>query len=255
MPHKSRKKCSTGIYHIYFRGINKEKIFHQKREKERLKKIIRKYLEEYEEVEIYAYCIMSTHAHLIVKSELEELSMFMSKILAEYAKYYNYKHNRNGHVFQNRFGSECIEKSGYLWNCLRYVHMNPVKAHMVSSVLDYKYSSIKEYQSGKRDILHKNAIQLYRERFDSWTAFLEFHLSTSSFVFLDTPEEIYRQRKESALFLLWQFQQEKQLEHGVEVLEEAELRKEYLEKLRTDLNISVCMRDKIYKELKKELIE
>ena len=90
MPHKPRRESSTRFYHIYVRGINKEKIFGQSREKNYFKRIIRKYLKEYD-VEIYSYCIMSNHAHLLIKSDLKELSMFMSKVLAKYAQYYNYK--------------------------------------------------------------------------------------------------------------------------------------------------------------------
>ena len=88
MPHKPRRESSTRFYHIYVRGINKEKIFGQPREKNYFKRIIRKYLKEYD-VEIYSYCIMSNHAHLLIKSDLKELSMFMSKVLAKYCYTYN----------------------------------------------------------------------------------------------------------------------------------------------------------------------
>ena len=92
----------------------------------------------------------------------------MSKVLAKYAQYYNYKNNRNGHVFQNRFGSECIESERYFWNCLKYIHMNPVKACMVSGLMDYKYSSIKDYMNEIVDILHENAIKHYKTKFHDW---------------------------------------------------------------------------------------
>ena len=113
MPNRGRIKSVTSLYHVFVRGINKELIFNQVREKRYFKKIIQKHLSEYE-IEIYAYCIMSNHAHFIIKSnDIHVMSMFMSKILAEYANYYNYKKQRNGHVFQNRFGSECIENEKY----------------------------------------------------------------------------------------------------------------------------------------------
>ena len=116
LPRIKRQKSCTGFYHVFVRGINKEKIFNQVREKQYFKKIVKKHLDKYA-VEIHAYCIMSNHAHLIIKSdEKSKLSSFMSNVLAEYAQYYNYKHNRNGHVFQNRFRSECIESEKYYWN-------------------------------------------------------------------------------------------------------------------------------------------
>ena len=108
MPRKRRRESSTMFYHVIVKGINNEDIYRQQREKIYFKKKILKYLKKYD-VELYAYCIMSNHAHLIIKAQLPVLSAFMAVVLAEYAVYYNYKHHRNGHVFQNRFVSECIE--------------------------------------------------------------------------------------------------------------------------------------------------
>ncbi len=148
MPLKRRQKSGTDRYHVIAKGINKERTFNQSREKTYLKKIIKKIKKKYENVEIYAYCIMSNHIHLILKAEFPELSLFMAAVLAEYANYYNYKHHRNGHVFQNRFVSECIETERYFWNCLRYIHLNPVKARVVKEAARYQYSSMMEYKSG-----------------------------------------------------------------------------------------------------------
>ena len=92
MPRQRRRKVLYGFYHVIAKGINREKIFNQTREKNYFKRILRKYLQE-DEVEIYAYCIMSNHVHLIIKSELAVLAVFMAKCLAKYAEYYNYKHN------------------------------------------------------------------------------------------------------------------------------------------------------------------
>ena len=145
LPLKRRQKSGTDLYHVIAKGINKERTFNQSREKTYLKKIIKKSQKKYENVEIYAYCIMSNHIHLILKAEFPELSLFMAAVLAEYANYYNYKHHRNGHVFQNRFVSECIETERYFWNCLRYIHLNPVKARVVKEAARYQYSSMMEY--------------------------------------------------------------------------------------------------------------
>ena len=153
LPLKRRQKSGTDLYHVIAKGINKERTFNQSREKTYLKKIIKKIKKKYENVEIYAYCIMSNHIHLILKAEFPELSLFMAAVLAEYANYYNYKHHRNGHVFQNRFVSECIETERYFWNCLRYIHLNPVKARVVKEAARYQYSSMMEYKSEIPDLI------------------------------------------------------------------------------------------------------
>lgn len=75
---KRRQESSTGIYHVIVKGINKERIFNQQREKSYFIKIILKHLKIYK-VEIYSYCIMSNHAHFIIRSEIQILSRFITK--------------------------------------------------------------------------------------------------------------------------------------------------------------------------------
>lgn len=84
------------------RGINKLPVFKEKRE-------IRENTQKYD-VEMYAYCIMPFH--LLIKADLEELASFMAIIIAEFARYYNYKHNRTGYVFEGRYKSQCVENIG-----------------------------------------------------------------------------------------------------------------------------------------------
>ena len=66
------------MYHVIVKGINKERIFNQRREKSYFIKIILKHLKVYK-VEIYSYCIMSNHAHFIIRSEIQILSRFITK--------------------------------------------------------------------------------------------------------------------------------------------------------------------------------
>ena len=90
---KSRRESATGFYHIVSRGLDRENIFGEKREKTRFLNLLKDNLNECN-VEIYAYCVMSNHFHLLVKVEKEIMPIFMAKVLGRYAKYYNYKHNR-----------------------------------------------------------------------------------------------------------------------------------------------------------------
>ena len=125
------------------RGLNKMPVFKQQREKTRMINLIRENLPKYE-VAIYAYCIMPNHFHLLIKADLKELASFMAKILADFAKYYNFKHQRIGYVFQDRYKSQCIEKESYFWNCMRYIHLNPLNEKDFKELINYKYCSVKE---------------------------------------------------------------------------------------------------------------
>ena len=76
----------------------------------------------------------------------------MKRIGSSYAWWYNRKYQRTGHVFQGRYGSECVEDDGYLLTVIKYIHKNPVQARMVSEPEDYHWSSIKAYY-GKTEYL------------------------------------------------------------------------------------------------------
>ena len=162
------------MYHVIARGINKEPIFKQKREKNNFKRLLVKHLKDHD-IEIFAYVSMSTHFHILIRVDLKLLSSYLAIVLAEFAEYYNYKHNRNGHVFQDRFKSECVETEQYFWNCMRYIHMNPVNANIVKYPLNYTYSSLKEYETEKSRIIHPKAIKIYKEKFSDFEEYLDFH--------------------------------------------------------------------------------
>ena len=253
MPRTARKKSCTDFYHVIGRGINHERIFNQIREKNNFKRLLEKYLEKYE-VEIYAYVIMSTHFHLLIRANLSDLSGYLAIVQAEFAEYYNYKHERNGHVFQNRFKSECIENPQYFWNCLRYIHMNPLNANIVKNPTKYKNSSMKEYQVEKCQILHPQALSLYKNRFSDFEEFLEFHQRNHKQIFIDTPEEVEIQQRKFALALLTQEAHLHSLESGKEILENVDLRRNFKEKLQSELHISKKRAEKLYRYVKRCII-
>lgn len=250
MPRKARQKSSTGVYHVMSRGLNKLPVFKQTREKTRMVNLIRENLSKYD-VGVYAYCIMPNHIHLLIKAEVEELASFMAKILAAYAHYYNYKHNRIGYVFQGRFKSETVEEEAYFWNCIRYIHLNPSKE--IKTVLDYKHSSLAEVYYAKKDIIHQDMEILCERRFASKQEFLEFHFRKNKDIFMDEDEDfwmcIVKISKDILSELHWK--------HGLEleeILEYSETKKEFKKLLSKTLHISgrkiQRLYDTIYKELK-----
>lgn len=253
MPTKSRKESGTGMYHVVARGINKEQILKQAKEKRQLMKIIKEYAEKYE-VEIYSYCLMSNHFHLMFYTDFNNLSIFMARVLAEYAEYYNYKHQRNGHVFQNRFKSECIEDLAYFWNCIRYIHLNPVKAGMVRDVLGYRFSSMNEYRTGKENLVHEKAMRVYQKHFINLNQFVAFHGKMHQQVFLDTADDILMQQQEIAFQLANQIQISKKLEDIAEVIEDKDSREEYKEMIKDTLQVSKSKTNQLYKFVKDSIM-
>ncbi|MDR7870749.1 MAG: transposase [Tissierellaceae bacterium] len=152
MPRPPRYKSDSGIYHIMIRGVNKMNLFQYKYEKLKFLEIVSR-MKSQQEYLLYAYCIMDNHAHLLLKEEMEPVSMSMKRIAISYSYYYNKKEDRVGPVFQGRFRSEAIDNDAYLLECIRYIHNNPVKAHMVSNPSDYKFSSYNIYINEDKDEL------------------------------------------------------------------------------------------------------
>lgn len=160
MPRRARTKSNSGIYHIVFRGINKQRIF--KDEEDHLVYIEK--LQTYQktsEFELFAYCLMSNHVHLLIKEGKEPLSIIFRRIGSSYVFWYNQKYYRVGHLFQDRFKSETVETEAYFLTALRYIHQNPLKAGIVKQIQDYPWSSYKEYIQKKGVCNTSNAFNLF----------------------------------------------------------------------------------------------
>ena len=108
MPRQARKKSKTNIYHIMLRGINQQIIFEESEDYERFIKTLAKY-QAISGYSVYAYCLMSNHIHLLIKEGKENLEQRIKRIAGSYVCCYNWKYNRSGHLFQDRFKSELVE--------------------------------------------------------------------------------------------------------------------------------------------------
>ncbi len=144
MPRQARQKSASGIYHIMMRGINRQIIFEDDEDYFRFIQTLQNYKEK-SEYEIYAYCLMDNHVHLLLKVGKEPLEQIMRRICGSYVYWYNSKYERIGNLFQDRFKSEVVETDRYFLTVFRYIHQNPLKAGIVSSVERYQWSSLVEY--------------------------------------------------------------------------------------------------------------
>ncbi|MGI6706703.1 MAG: transposase [Clostridia bacterium] len=125
MPRAARKVSKTGIYHIMIRGINQGAIFIDERDKGKFLDIM-KMIKEEGAYDLYAYCLMNNHAHFLIKEAGMPVSLLMKKLCGSYAGWFNYRHGRMGHLFQDRFKSERVETDSYFRVVLKYILNNPV---------------------------------------------------------------------------------------------------------------------------------
>jgi REP element-mobilizing transposase RayT len=94
---------------------------------------------------LYAYCLMTNHVHLLLERQASTVGRIMHRLLTGYAQYYNRRYRRVGHLLQGRHKAILCQSERYLSELVRYIHLNPVRAGMVTRPEDYEYSSHRAY--------------------------------------------------------------------------------------------------------------
>jgi REP element-mobilizing transposase RayT len=132
------------FYHVTSRGDEKRDIYKSSRDRERFLEYLASAMERYGAV-IHAYCLMTSHYHLLLETPLGNLSQIMQHINGAYTTYFNVKRKRAGHLFQGRFKGILVEADQYALEVSRYIHLNPVRAGMVKDPGNYAWSSYLAY--------------------------------------------------------------------------------------------------------------
>jgi len=189
MPRKARKKSESGIYHIMMRGINRQTIFEDEEDYEKFIETIQKYKEKCG-YEIFAYCLMSNHVHLLLIIGLEPLEQVMRRICGSYVYWYNWKYQRIGNLFQDRFKSEAVEDDTYFLIVQRYIHQNPLKAGLVKKIAQYKWSSFNEYVTKSKVIDVSLLLKMFDDdRGKAIQSFIEYNNEVNDYICLDMEEK------------------------------------------------------------------
>ncbi len=178
MPRQSRIDTTGALHHIIARGIERRKIFEDDQDRYDFLKNLGLILEQ-TETGCFAWSLMSNHFHLLLRTGLVPIATVMRRLLTGHAIRYNRRHQRHGHLFQNRYKSILCQEDCYLLELVRYIHLNPLRAKLVADLdqLDqYRFSGhgviIGKYeqpwQNSEKILLHFGkrvnfARQKYRE--------------------------------------------------------------------------------------------
>lgn len=146
MPRCARAVSLTGYYHVFDRGNSKQIIFEDDSDRYRFLSDISDRFARHK-VAVLAWCLMDNHFHLMVDDPFDNLSKAMQCALTAYAKYFNRKTGRTGHLFDNRYSRVAVESDTQAVQLLDYIHLNPVKGAL-DSLEVYRWSSFKAYQLG-----------------------------------------------------------------------------------------------------------
>ncbi|MBN1638978.1 MAG: transposase [Ignavibacteriales bacterium] len=134
----------NAIYHIIVKGIEGIDIFTDNMDRNKFLQLLQKMVTSHK-IQCFSYVLMNTHFHLLLKTDEANLSQAMQFLNSSYAHWFNFRHLRKGHLFQDRYKSHLILSPLYLYNVASYISQNPVEAGIVDSPEEYKWSSFKYY--------------------------------------------------------------------------------------------------------------
>jgi REP element-mobilizing transposase RayT len=132
MPRRARLDAPGTLHHVIVRGIERRRIVDDTADRKSFVERLGE-LADGTETSIYAWALMTNHAHILLRSSQIGLSGFMRRLLTGYAIYYNRRHRRWGHLFQNRYKSIVCDEDAYFKELVRYIHLNPLRAKLVKS--------------------------------------------------------------------------------------------------------------------------
>ena len=133
MPRKARLDVPGCLYHVISRGNERRKIFLEESDYEDFTARFRELLNA-AGAKCLGWCLMPNHFHLVILRGERTLSELMRRLLTGYAVHFNLKYDRAGHLFQNRYKTIICEADAYLKELLAYVHLNPLRAKLVTDV-------------------------------------------------------------------------------------------------------------------------
>jgi REP element-mobilizing transposase RayT len=133
MPRSARLDVPDVMQHVMARGIEGRDIFRDKKDREdflrRLSDLVTK-----GNVQLFAWSLMPNHFHLLLRAHGMSLATMMRRLMTGYAVWHNRRHDRKGHLFQNRYKSIVVEEDPYFLELLRYIHLNPVRAKILDNI-------------------------------------------------------------------------------------------------------------------------
>jgi putative transposase len=135
-----RSSLPDGFFHVYARGVDRGvPVFRDDDDRRVFLHLVWRTTEGHH-WRCFAICVLSTHYHLVVEATRTALSAGMQRLNSAYARYFNRRHGRFGHVFAERFSSRAIEDETYLYEACAYVVLNPVKAGLCERAADWPWS-------------------------------------------------------------------------------------------------------------------
>ena len=163
-------------HHIIQRGNNRQVIVIDDRDREQFLAMLQESAAAHQ-VAVHAYVLMDNHVHLLASPERPEgLSRMMQSLGRRYVGWFNHRYERSGTLWEGRFRAALIEGEHHLMACIRYIELNPLRAGLLASPAEYRWSSGAHHLGRRRDGLiteHPMFWQLGNTPFEREAAYRE----------------------------------------------------------------------------------
>lgn len=147
MSRATRVEFPGAIYHAMGLAMPEAKAFPGDEHREWFLKSIGQMVES-GDLEMHAFCLMTTHYHLLVETPHGSLSRWMHRLLSDYTQWFNVRERRFGHLWKGRYKAILVERGPYLLECSRYIHLNPNRSGLSRPAERWKWSSYRNYVAG-----------------------------------------------------------------------------------------------------------
>lgn len=152
MPRPLRPIDNGLIYHVMNRGNNRQNVFLKAGDFKAFLTALGE-LKERKPFELYGYCLLNNHFHLLMRPTGASISRILQSLLVTHTQRYHRHHQSGGHVWQGRFKSPVIQNDEHVLSVLRYIEANPLRVKLVRCAEDYRWSSFRAHGLGEADEL------------------------------------------------------------------------------------------------------
>ncbi len=144
MPRANRYILPGYCYHLTHRCHNRSFLFRFAKDRTEYQRRLRHSVQDFD-VSLLTYCITSNHTHLLLRAtEPETVSRFMQRLEGEFAEYYNHRKKRSGAFWEGRYGCTMVDCGDYVWNCMKYIDLNMVRAGVVHHPREWRWCGYQE---------------------------------------------------------------------------------------------------------------
>lgn len=169
-----RVEFPGAIYHVMARGVARMPVFQDDEDRAVILREIEMRVHDGSLI-VHSFSLMLNHIHWLCETPIGGLGRWMKQILGNYARLYNRRHDRVGHLWQGRYKAILVQDGEYLLVCSRYIHLNPYKAGIEPTLGSYPWSSYLNFvqDQGVASWVHTNQILSYFERPEVYQRFIE----------------------------------------------------------------------------------